>query len=80
VEVSSLWFCSGSVFVMVLQWKCVRYGFAVEVCSLWSCSGSVFVMVFIETSLKKSCNYNTWMYKVRIPFQELDSNMMSVIY
>ena len=34
VEVCSLWFCSGRVFVMVLQWKCVRYGFAVEVCSL----------------------------------------------
>jgi len=36
-------------------------------------------MVFIQTSLKKSCSYNTWMYKVGISFQELDSNMMSVI-
>ena len=36
-------------------------------------------MVFIQTSLIKSCIY-TWMYKVRISFQDFDSNMMYVIY
>ena len=45
-------------------------------------------MVFIQTPMKKSCNYKTWMYTVKIPFQELvilmyiqqDATLHSIFY